>query len=33
LLWPGPNLPTKVLPEEPDGVVADWSATLAEFTK
>jgi hypothetical protein len=33
LLFPGSNLPAKVLPEEPDGVVIDWDAALAEFTK
>jgi hypothetical protein len=33
LLFPGSNLPAKVLPEEPEGVVIDWDAALAEFTK
>jgi hypothetical protein len=33
LLYPGANLPARVLPEEPDGVVIDWTAALAEFTK
>jgi hypothetical protein len=33
LLFPGSNLPAKVLPEEPDGVVIDWDAALAEFSK
>ncbi len=33
LLYPGSNVPAKVLPEEPDGVVVDWAAALAEFTK
>jgi hypothetical protein len=27
------HVPAKVLPEEPDGVVIDWAAALAEFTK
>jgi hypothetical protein len=33
LLYPGSNLPAKVLPEEPQGVVIDFKAALAEFTK
>ena len=33
LLYPGANVPAKVLPEEPDGVVIDWKAALAEFAK
>jgi hypothetical protein len=33
LLYPGANVPAKVLPEEPEGVVIDWSAAIAEFTK
>ena len=33
LLYPGCNVPAKVLPEEPEGVVIDWAAALAEFTK
>jgi len=33
LLFPGSNVPAKVLAEEPDGVVIDWKAALAEFTK
>ena len=33
LLYPGANLPAKVLPEEPDGVVIDWAAALAEIIK
>jgi hypothetical protein len=33
LLYPGANLPAKVRPEEPDGVVIDWQAALAEFVK
>ena len=33
LLYPGSNLPAKVLPEEPQGVVIDFKSALAEFTK
>jgi hypothetical protein len=33
LLFPGSNLPAKVLPEEAQGVCIDWKAALAEFTK
>jgi hypothetical protein len=33
LLFPGSNLPAKVLPEEPEGVVIDFKAAMAEFTK
>lgn len=33
LLFPGSNLPAKVLPEEAQGVCIDWTAALAEFTK
>ena len=33
LLYPGANLPAKVLPEEPDGVVIDWAGALAEIIK
>lgn len=33
LLYPGCNVPAKVLPEEPDGVAIDWAAAVAEFTK
>ena len=33
LLYPGCNVPAKFLPSEPDGVVIDWTAALAEFTK
>ncbi|HMG28462.1 MAG TPA: hypothetical protein VKH36_16795 [Acidimicrobiia bacterium] len=33
LLYPGSNLPAKVLPEEPQGVVIDFKAALEEFTK
>jgi len=33
LLFPGSSLPAKVLSEEPEGVVIDWTAALAEFTK
>jgi hypothetical protein len=33
LLFNGSNLPAKVLPEEPEGVVIDFKAALEEFTK
>ena len=33
LLYPGSNLPAKVMVEQPQGVVIDWAAALAEFTK
>jgi hypothetical protein len=33
LLVNGANLPAKVLPEEPEGVVLDWTAALTEFAK
>lgn len=33
LLYPGCNVPAKFLPAEPDGVVIDWTAALAEFSK
>ena len=33
LLYPGSNLPAKVLPEEPQGVVIDFKAAVEEFTK
>jgi hypothetical protein len=33
LPYPGANLPAKVMPGEPQGVVIDWRAALAEFTK
>jgi hypothetical protein len=33
LLYPGCNLPAKFLPSEPEGVVIDWTAALAEFLK
>jgi hypothetical protein len=33
LLFNRANLPATVLPEEPDGVVIDWTAALAEFAK
>jgi hypothetical protein len=33
LLYPGANVPAKVLAAEPEGVVIDWAAALAEFTK
>ncbi len=33
LLFNGSNVPAKVLPEEPDGVVIDFKAALEEFTK
>jgi hypothetical protein len=33
LLFNGANLPAKVLPEEPEGVVIDWTAALAEYSK
>lgn len=33
LLYPGSNLPAKVLPEEPQGVVIDFEAALAEYEK
>jgi hypothetical protein len=33
LLFNGANVPAKVLPEEPDGVVIDWQAALAEYSK
>jgi hypothetical protein len=33
LVYPGSNVPAKVLAAEPDGVVIDWAAALAEFTK
>jgi hypothetical protein len=32
LLYPGCNVPAKFLPSEPDGVVIDWTAALAEFS-
>ena len=33
LLFNGSNVPAKVLPEEPNGVVIDFKAALEEFTK
>lgn len=31
LVYPGSNLPAKVLPENPDAVAIDWGAALAAF--
>jgi hypothetical protein len=33
LLYPGSNLPAKVMASEPDGVVVDWAAAVAEASK
>jgi hypothetical protein len=33
LLFPGSNVPAKVVESEPDSVIIDWKAALAEFAK
>ena len=33
LLYPGSNVPAKVLPGQPNAVAIDWQAALAGFTK